>query len=200
MGEVTFDISMSLDGFVAGPNDVPGNGLGDGGEALHEWAYELRSFNERHGREGGEEGVDSDVLDEMFARAGAIIVGRRMFDNAEGWGDEPPFGMPAFVVTHREGESLEKGDTTFHFVDGTEPALERAREAAGDADVAIGGGASVIQQYLAAGLVDEFQLHIVPVFLGGGVRLFADGADQRVLEKTRVIDSAGVTHLRFALG
>ena len=200
MGRVTFDISMSLDGFIAGPNDVPGNGLGDGGEALHEWAVNSRSWREAHGYEGGEEGADSDLLDETFARAGAIIVGRRMFDNANEWGDEPPFHMPVFVVTHREREPLEKGETTFEFVDGTEAALERAREAAGDGDVAIGGGASVIQQFLAAGLVDEFQIHVVPLLLGDGVRLFTDGADRRVLEKTRVIDSAGVTHLRYAPG
>jgi dihydrofolate reductase len=203
MGRVTFDISMSLDGFIAGPNDGAGNGLGDGGERLHEWAYELRSFNERHGRDGGEEGVDSDVLDETFDRAGAIVIGRRMFDIAEQpWGDEPPFHMPVFVVTHREREPLEKrGGTTFHFVTGgIEAALERAREAAGERDVSIGGGADVIQQFLAAGLVDEFQVHVVPLLLGDGVRLFTDGADRRVLQKTRVIDSVGVTHLRYAPG
>ena len=200
MGKVTFDISMSLDGFVAGPNDGIGNGLGDGGEALHEWAVELKSFQELHGREGGEEGTDSDVLAETFAKVGAIIIGRRMFDLAEQpWGEEPPFHMPVFVVTHREREPLAKqGGTTFHFVtDGIEAALAQAREAAGDKDVAIGGGASVIQQYLAAGLVDEFQVHVVPLLLGDGVRLF-DGGVQRPIEKTRAIDSPGVTHLKFS--
>jgi dihydrofolate reductase len=190
---------MSLDGFIAGPNDIPGNGLGDGGEALHEWATKLRTWRESHGYEGGEEGPDAEILDEMFAGAGAVIVGRRMYDNAEGWGDEPPFRMPVIIVTHRVADSLEKqGGTTFHFVDGAEAALERAREAAGDQDVAIGGGASVIQQYLAAGLVDEFQVHIVPLFLGGGVRLFEHVPD-RPFEKVRAIDSPEVTHLKYKL-
>ncbi len=201
MGAVKFDISMSLDGFVAGPNDGVENGLGDGGEALHEWVYGLKSFQERHGREGGETGPDSDVLDEAFRDVGASIIGRRMFDFAVGaWGDEPPFRMPVFVVTHRGGEPLPKqGGTTYYFVtDGIEAALEQAREAAGDRDVAIGGGANVIQQYLSAGLVDEFQVHVTPLFLGGGVRLFDGlGPEPPRLEKTRVLDSAGVIHLRF---
>ena len=203
MGKVSFDISVSLDGFIAGPNDGVGNGLGDGGEKLHEWGIRQRSWREAHGYEGGEEGTDSDVMEETFANAGAIIIGRRMFDLAEDpWGDEPPFHMPVFVVTHRDREPLEKrGGTTFHFVtDGIESALEQAREAAGGKDVAIGGGASVIQQYLAAGLVDEFQLHVVPLMLGGGVRLFAGGLPQRDFSKTRVIDSPDVTHLRFSAG
>lgn len=201
MGKVKFDISVSLDWFIAGPNDTPENGLGDGGEALHDWATRLKSWRESHGHEGGEEGgPDSEVMDEVFDNVGAIIVGRRMFANAREWGEEPPFRMPVFVVSHEERDSLEKrGGTTFHFVTaGTEAALERAREAAGDRDVAIGGGASVIQQYLAAGVVDEFQLHVIPLMLGGGVRLFEDGLPQREFEKTRVIDSPGVTHLRFS--
>jgi dihydrofolate reductase len=200
MGKITFDISVSLDGFVAGPNDDPDNGLGDGGEALHEWVTVLESWREMHGYEGGEKGPDSDVLEESFANVGAVIVGRRMFDNAREWGDEPPFGVPVFVVTHRERESFEKGGTTFHFVDGVETALEQAREAAGDKDVAIGGGASVIQQYLGAGLVDEFQLHVVPLALGGGVRLFEDGLPPQAFEKRRVIDSPAVTHLKYRPG
>jgi len=201
MGKVRFDISVSLDGFVAGPNDGVGNGLGDGGEALHEWAYELESFHERHGREGGAAGTDSEILDEAFRGVGAMLMGRRMFDFAvDAWGDEPPFRVPVFVVTHRPGEPLEKGGgTTFHFVtDGIEAALDRAREAAGEEDVAIAGGASVIQQCLERGAVDEFQLHLVPLTLGGGVRLFDRlGPEQRRFAKTRVIDSPGVTHLKF---
>jgi dihydrofolate reductase len=198
MGKVTFDISMSLDGFIAGPNDTPDNGLGDGGEALHEWVTSLETWRVRHGYEGGEVNPDSDILDEAFEGVGGIIVGRRMFDNAREWGDEPPFHMPVFVLTHHERDSVEKqGGTTFHFVNGIEAALEQAREAAGDRDVSIGGGASVIQQYLAAGLVDEFQIHVVPLALGGGVRLFEDGLPQQDLEKTRVIDSPPVTHLKY---
>ena len=203
MGKVRFDISMSLDGFVAGPNDGPGNGLGDGGDALHEWIVETESFQRHHGRQGGETGVESDLLDEAFEGVGAIVMGRRMFDNAEEpWGDEPPFRVPVFVVTHRGREPLAKqGGTTFHFVtDGVEAALEQAREAAGDGDVAIGGGASVIQQLLAAGAVDEFQVHIAPLFLGSGVRLFADGEMLAgALEQTRVIDSPGATHLKYTV-
>ena len=200
MGKVTFDISVSLDGFVAGPNDTPANGLGDGGEALHEWVTGLETWRVRHGYEGGEVSPDSDVLDEAVQGVGATIVGRRMFDNAQEWGDEPPFHMPVFVVTHGERESVEKqGGTTFHFVtEGVEAALEQAGKAAGDRDVSIGGGASVIQQSLAAGLVDEFQLHVVPLMLGGGVRLFEDGLPPREFEKTRVIDSPAVTHMRFS--
>jgi dihydrofolate reductase len=201
MGKVRFDISVSLDGFVAGPNDGVGNGLGDGGEALHDWVVGLESFEERHGREGGEAGADSEILDEAFRGVGAMIMGRRMFDFAvDAWGDEPPFRVPVFVVTHRGGEPLQKqGGTTYHFVpDGIEVALERAHEAAGDGDVSIAGGASVIQQCLQLGAVDEFQLHLVPLMLGDGVRLFEDlGPEQRRFEKTRVIDSTGVTHLKF---
>lgn len=200
MSKVRFDISMSLDGYIAGPDDGVGNGLGDGGERLHEWGTGLRSWREAHGYEGGEEGIDSDVMAEAFADSGAIIIGRRMFDIAEEpWGDEPPFHMPVFVVTHRPREPLAKdGGTTFHFVtDGIEATLEQAREAAGDKDVAIGGGANVIQQYLAAGLVDEFQLHIVPVLMGGGVPLF-EGLGRREFEKTRELASPAVTHMRFS--
>ena len=201
MGKVRFDITMSVDGFVAGPNDGVGNGLGDGGERLHGWAYDLESFQRHHGREGGETGVDSDVLEEAFENVGATIMGRRMFDIAvDAWGEEPPFRVPVFVVTHRGADPLPKqGGTTFHFVtDGIEAALEQARDAAGDRDIAIAGGASVIQQYLAAGLVDEFQVHIAPLFLGDGVRLFAAReVPQLQLEKTGAIDSAGVTHLKY---
>ena len=200
MGKVKFDISVSLDGFIAGPNDSPDNGLGEGGEALHDWITGTESWRVRHGYEGGEVTPDSDILDEAFEGVGAIIVGRRMFDNAQEWGDEPPFHMPVFVLSHHERDSVEKqGGTTFHFVtDGIEAALDRAHEAAGGKDVAVGGGASVIQQYLAEGLVDEFQLHVVPLALGGGVRLFEDGLPQQEFEKTRVIDSPAVTHLKYA--
>ena len=201
MAKVIFDISMSLDGFVAGPNDGVDNGLGDGGERLHEWAYDLEVFQERHGREGGDAAADNEVLKEAFETVGGTIMGRRMFDIAvDAWGDEPPFRVPVFVVTHHAGDPLEKlGGTTFHFVTGgIEPALEQAREAAGDRDVSIAGGASVIQQYLNAGLVDEFQVHIAPLLLGGGVRLFDGlGSEPPELEKTRVIDSQNVTHLKF---
>lgn len=199
MSIVKADISMSLDGFVAGPNDDPGNGLGDRGELLHEWILGLRSWRERHGYEGGEEGQDGDVMEEAFGGVGAMVMGRRMFANGEGpWGADPPFRVPVFVVQHAPRETLAKGETTFVFTDGVERAVERAREAAGDADVAIAGGADVIGQALAAGLLDELQVHVVPVLLGGGVRLFDGLAPGTVeLEQVRGIASADVTHLKL---
>lgn len=200
MGEVYADISMSLDGFVAGRNDGPELGLGEEGERLHEWVTRLRTWREPHGLEGGEESDDSAIVEESITRSGAVIVGRRMFDNAHGWGDTPPFHKPVFVLTHEEREPEEKeGGTTFTFVEGVERALELARAAAGDADVAIGGGASTIQQFLAAGLIDELQIHVVPLLLGGGVRLF-DGLDRVVeLGEPQVTASPAVTHLRYRL-
>lgn len=199
MGNVVFDITMSLDGFIGGPNDGPEMPLGEGGERLHEWVYDLASWREPHGLPGGKTNRDSEVLDEAFRSAGAVVVGRRMFDNAKGWGDNPPFRVPVFVLTHETREEVAKGETTFTFVtDGIESALERATAAAGHKDVSIGGGANTSQQYLKAGLLDEIQIHVVPLLLGGGIRLFdGSGAEQIELEKTRVIDSPGVTHLRF---
>jgi dihydrofolate reductase len=199
MGKVHADITMSLDGFVAGPNDGPDLPLGEGGERLHEWVFGLASWRKPHGLEGGETGRDSEVLAEAMDENGAVVVGRRMFDNAHGWGDNPPFHVPVFVLTHEAREPLPKeGGTTFTFVtDGIESALEQARAAAGDRNVAIGGGANTIQQYLAAELVDQLQVHIAPLFLGGGIRLFAEVGPEIELETTRVIESPKVTHLRF---
>lgn len=201
-GQVVFDITMSLDGFVSGPNDSPELPLGAGGEKLHEWAYDLASWREPHGLEGGERNRDSEVLEEGMSRAGAIVLGRRMFDNAKGWGENPPFHVPVFVLTHEEKEPLVKeGGTTFTFVtDGIESALEQARAAAGDKDVGIGGGAETIQQFLRAGLVDEFQIHIAPMLLGGGTRLFEQVDPDLELEITRVIESPRVTHVTFRVG
>jgi dihydrofolate reductase len=201
MGKVHADITMSLDGFVAGRNDGPELPLGEGGERLHEWVFRLDTWREAHGLEGGETNRDSEVVAEATAENGAVVLGRRMFDNAHGWGDNPPFHVPVFVLTHeaREPESKE-GGTTFTFVtDGIESALEQAKEAAGDRNVAIGGGANTVQQYLAARLLDELQVHIAPLLLGGGVRLF-DNLDPKLeLETTRVIESPLVTHLRFSV-
>ncbi len=158
MGKVLFDISVSLDGFVAGPDDGPELGLGVGGERLHEWVVELASWRGPHGLEGGETNASSEIVEGMSS-GGAHVVGKRMFDNAHGWGDEPPFHKPVFVLTHTAREPLTKGDTTFTFVtDGIESAVAQAKEAAGDGDVSIGGGASTAQQALKAGLVDEVQL------------------------------------------
>src|SRR5256714_11531101 len=212
MTRLISDISMSLDGFVAGPNPSLEQPLGAGGERLHEWVFRLRSFREPHGLPGGETGPDDDVVAESWRATGAVVMGRRMFSGGEGpwegdpnadgwWGDDPPFRVPVFVLTHHARETVQKqGGTSFAFVtDGIEAALEQARAAAADKDVYVGGGASVIQQYLNAGLVDELQVHVVPVLLGGGVRVF-DGLDEPVeVEATRVICSPAVTHLRLAI-
>jgi dihydrofolate reductase len=209
VGELTFEISMSLDGFVAGPDQSDEHPLGVGGERLHEWGYGLAAWRERHGMEGGEHTPDSELLEASIARIGATIMGKRMFGGGDGpwgdepwegwWGDEPPFGHPVFVLTHHPREPLVKGETTFIFVEGIEPALEQARAAAGDKDVAIGGGAEVIQQYLRAGLVDELMIHLVPVMLGGGTRLF-EGLADITLEPATVTGSPQVTHLNYRVG
>ena len=200
MGNVVVDITTSLDGFIAGPNDGPEVPLGEGGERLHQWVYDLASWREPHGLEGGQTNRDSEILEEAFGTTGAIIIGRRMFDNARGWGENPPFHMPVFVLTNeaREPEAKE-GGTTFTFVaDGIESALEQARAAAGDKNVSVGGGAHTIQQFLDAGLLDEIQIHLVPLLLGDGIRLFESRAGTQItLERTRLIESAEVTHLRF---
>ncbi len=198
MGKVVFDISVSLDGFVAGPDDGPELGLGVGGERLHDWVVELESWRGPHGLEGGETNASSEIVEGMSS-GGAHVVGKRMFDNAHGWGDEPPFHKPVFVLTHTAREPLTKGDTTFTFVtDGIESAVAQAKEAAGDADVSIGGGASTAQQALKAGLVDEVGLTFAPVFLGGGVRLFENlGPDDLELELVRVIEGPKATHIKY---
>ncbi|MEJ7875091.1 MAG: dihydrofolate reductase family protein [Solirubrobacterales bacterium] len=210
VAKLKFDISMSLDGYIAGPDAGREHPLGKGGEALHEWAYDLRSFNETHGRAAqGETGADDDVLAEASTSYGAAIMGKRMFCGEDGpwggepfegwWGDEPPFKAPVFVLTNHAREALEKGDTRFEFVtDGIESALERARDAAGEDDVQISGGAKVAQQYLAAGLLDEIQIHIVPILLGGGTRLFAVSVTAlKRMEITRTVEGANVTHVRY---
>lgn len=209
---IVSDITMSLDGFVAGPNAGPEHPLGEGGERLHEWALALASWRESHGREGGAKNADDEVVAESLRRQGAVVMGRRMFGGGEGpwdeswegwWGDEPPFRMPVFVLTHHPREPLTmQGGTTFTFVtDGVESAVAQAREAAGDKDVLVAGGASAVQQCLDAGLVEELQVHIAPILLRSGTRLFDNlGPDEIAIEKTRVIDSPAVTHLKFRVG
>jgi dihydrofolate reductase len=213
MSKLILDISMSLDGFVAGPNPTLQEPLGAGGDRLHEWALGLKSFRERHGMPGGETNADSEILEEGVARTGAAVMGRRMFSGGEGpwaddpnadawWGDDPPFHYPVFILTHHAREPVAKqGGTTFTFVtDGIESALAQARAAAGDRDVAVAGGADVAQQYLRAGLLDEIQLHVAPVLLGDGVRLFDNhlAGAPGTLELTRAIESpTGVNHLRY---
>jgi dihydrofolate reductase len=210
MGTLKLDITMSLDGYVAGPNATLENPLGEGGELLHEWIVRLASWREIHGEAGGERNADDDLNRESVSRNGAVIMGRRMFSGGSGpweddpkadawWGDEPPFHVPVFVLTHEAREPLEKeGGTTFTFVtDGVESALAQARAAAGDSDVSIAGGANTIQQYLSAGLVDEFQIHIAPLLLGGGVRLFEHAPADLEVETLRVVDSPRVTHVKY---
>jgi dihydrofolate reductase len=186
MTQLKFQITISLDGFVAGPRQTLENPLGEGGMALHEWAFATRTFRQQHGGEGGETGLDDDQLARSTENVGATIMGRNMFGPIRGawdeewngwWGDEPPFRHPVFVLTHHEREPLTLGETTFHFVtDGIESALAQARAGAAGKDVAIGGGADTVRQYLWAGLVDSFVLHVVPVLLGSGERLF-EGVD-----------------------
>ena len=211
MGKLTFEVTMPLDGFIAGPNQTLEQPLGEGGERLHEWIYGLKNFRERHGLEGGETNADSELLEESMAGTGATLMGRRMFSggagpweedpNADGWwGADPPFRMPVFVLTHHARETVTKqGGTSFTFVtDGIESALEEARAAAEEKDVAVAGGANVAQQYLNAGLLDELQIHVAPLLLGGGVRLFDNVDAERVrLEGTKAIESPAVTHLRY---
>ena len=207
MSHVTSHISVSLDGYVAGPDPTLDEPLGKGGERLHEWAISTASWREPHGYEGGERNADDEVVRDVQEGVGAHIMGRRMFGGGEGpwdeswtgwWGDEPPFHAPVFVLTHHARDPLElQGGTTFHFVtDGIDSALEQARAAAGDQKVAVAGGAEAIQQYLAAGLLDELRLHIVPVILGGGTRLLENAGDPR-LEPVEVVASPGVTHVRY---
>jgi dihydrofolate reductase len=204
---VTCQISISLDGYVAGPNQSIDDPLGEGGEQLHEWALETASWREQHGLEGGEKGADSDVIDEVVEGVGAYIMGRKMFGGGEGpwdetwkgwWGDEPPFHAPVFVLTHHAREPLSmEGGTTFTFVtDGIESALDQARAAAGDRNVAVAGGASAVQQCIRAGMLDELYLHIVPVVLGGGERLLHDVGNPR-LEQVEVVASPVVTHVKY---
>ena len=211
MTRLILDISMSLDGFIAAPNQTLAQPLGEGGERLHEWAFVLKSFREHHGLPGGEDTADSEVVEESLRTTGATVMGRRMFSGGQGtwdddpnadgwWGEDPPFRHPVFVLTHHPREPVTKqSGTTYIFVtDGIESALAQARAAAGDKDVAVGGGANVAQQYLKAGRLDELQIHLVPVLLGGGVRLFDHlGTEQVELDRTRLIESPAVTHLRY---
>lgn len=211
MARLRFQISVSLDGFVAGPNPSEEHPLGEGGMQLHEWVFKLAAWRKPHGREGGEVNASSAVVEETLENVGATIMGRNMFGGDPGpwgddpwdgwWGDDPPFHHPVFVLTHHEREPLEKeGGNSFTFVtDGIESALEQAKEAAGGKDVSLGGGASIAQQYLAAGLIDEMLINLVPVLLGDGKRLFEGLGDAAAvgLEQVRVVDAPGVAHLLY---
>lgn len=212
MSRLRFKISMSLDGFVAGPGQSVDNPLGIGGMRLHEWAFELAVFRKLLGLEGGVVNESTPVVDESIANIGATVMGRNMFGGHPGpwdakkpwtgwWGADPPFHHAVFVVTHHAREPLLlDGGTTFTFVTtGIEAALEKARRAAGGKDVALGGGASAAQQYLAAGLVDDMEINLVPVLLGRGERLFDGvGDDLRGLGLVRTVATPKVIHLKFA--
>jgi dihydrofolate reductase len=189
MGKVSFNISMSLDGFITGPNVGLGNGLGDHGERLHDWMFDAKTE------------ADAAIVDELYESTGAVIMGKRMFDvGFEPWGDPPPFRMPVFVVTHEAREPRPmQGGTTYTFVtDGIDVALELAHAAAGGKNVGIWGGADIMRQYLQAGLLDEMQIHLIPLLLGGGVQLF-EGLDPEgiQLRRTPSIETPSATHLRF---
>jgi dihydrofolate reductase len=207
MSQVTCQISMSLDGFVAGPNQSVENPIGEGGMRLHEWAFATDSWRERHGLDGGDSSADAQVAADVMSGLGAFVMGRKMFGGGDGewdlewrgwWGEDPPYHAPVYVLTHHPREPLEmQGGTTFHFVtDGIASALAQAREAAGDRDVSIAGGASAVQQYLSAGLLDELYVHIVPIVLGAGERLL-DGVGDPRLEPVDVVASPAVTHVRY---
>jgi dihydrofolate reductase len=207
MSSITSNISISLDGFVAGPNQTLEEPLGEGGERLHEWVLRTAAWRREHGREGGEDNADGEVVEETLQNVGAYVMGRKMFGGGDGpwdetwtgwWGDDPPFHVPVFVLTHHPREPLTmQGGTTFHFVtDGIESALEQARAAAAGRDVVVAGGASAINQCLAAGLLDELYLHIVPIVLGGGERLLREVGDPK-LEPVKVVASPLVTHIKY---
>jgi dihydrofolate reductase len=208
---VVAEISMSLDGFVAGPEPTLEEPLGRGGESVHDWAFRLAAWRRAHGLEGGDEDVDSPLVERAQASAGAYVMGRKMFSGGDGpwendpngqgwWGDNPPFHAPVFVATHHEREPLSlEGGTTFTFVtDGVGAAVDAARDAAGERDVWISGGASVVQQALALGVLDELTVHIAPLFLGGGTRLF-ENVDPGRLEVLEVVSVPLATHVRYAV-
>ena len=210
MSKVKCQISISADGYVAGPNQSEQNPLGEGGMALHEWVVKLAAWRQSHGREGGEVNASSEIFEAAAGDTGAVIMGRNMFGPVRGpwteplwngwWGDDPPFKVPVFVLTHYEREPLILGETSFHFVtEGPERAVELAREAAGDKDVSVGGGGETIQELIRAGLLDELLINQVPVILGGGTRLL-DGIPPSVgMEQLRVVEGPEAAHLFYSL-
>ncbi len=211
MSRLRFHISISLDGFVAGPDQSVDNPLGIGGMGLHQWVFPLRAWREMQGLQGGEVNESTRVIEESIADVGATVMGRNMFGGHPGpwdparpwngwWGSTPPFHHPVFVLTHYPRAPLTlEGGTTFTFVtDGIRSALEKARQAAGRKDITLGGGANAAQQYLSAGLVDEMEIHLVPILLGSGERLFNGlGDNLHGLELVRTIATPEVTHLKF---
>lgn len=212
MSKLRCHISISLDGCVAGPNQTKDNPLGHGGERLHEWLVPLAAWRQSHGLEGGETNESARIVEESRDNIGAGIMGRNMFGPIGGgpwdgtwngwWGDDPPYHHPVFILTHHPREAVRMtGGTTFHFVtDGIESALQQATDAAGGKDVMLWGGANVASQYLAAGLLDELELHVVPILLGDGARLFDSLEPARVqLNQVRAVEAPGVAHLKYAV-
>jgi dihydrofolate reductase len=212
MSRLRIQMATSLDGFAAGPNQSLEDPLGEGGERLHEWMIPLAAFREQHGEAGGEVNESTPWVEGMFENIGATVMGRKMFGGGPGpwpeppwkgwWGDNPPYHHPVFVLTHYAREPLVmEGGTTFHFVtDGIESALEQAKDAAGGKDVWLGGGASVVQQYLRAGLLDELRVSIAPIILGGGERLFDNLGDARIeLEQVDAIAAPDVVHVVYRI-
>jgi dihydrofolate reductase len=206
---IRFDLSMSLDGYIAGPNPSVEDPLGEGGMQLHEWAFALAAWRAPHGREGGGVNASTAVVQDTLANVGATVMGRNMFGGGPGpwgaepwdgwWGEDPPFHTPVFVLTHHAREPLQMdGGTTFHFVTGgVGEAVAQATQAAGGRDVSIGGGADVARQCLAAGLVDEFGLSVVPVLLGGGTRLLDGLPGDLRMQQSGAVQAPGVTHLKY---
>jgi dihydrofolate reductase len=213
MSRLRLKLSMSLDGFVAGPEQSVDNPLGIGGMRLHEWVFPLAAWRASHGLEGGEASASTPVIEESVANIGATVMGRNMFGGHPGpwnpkqpwdgwWGTNPPFHHPVFVLTHHPRDPLVlEGGNTFTFVTaGIEAALEQARRAAGGQDISLAGGAQAARQYLAAGLVDEMEINLVPTLLGRGERLFDGLDDLRGLALVRTVATPNVTHLKFARG
>lgn len=196
MTKIGAAITMSVDGYITGPNDGPGKGLGEGGERLHHWVFG-GPWTYENEPQGGPAGEDAEYLAAMTARVGAIIVGRNMYEAAEHWGDKNPFGMPVFVVTHRPEE--EPGTGEFSFAGSLEEAVDRAKDAADDKDVSIGGGADIIRQGLAASIIDELVIIVAPVVLGGGKRLFEDFTKSLDLEHRNVRQSQYATFIEYAV-
>jgi dihydrofolate reductase len=202
MSNVFFSTGISLDGFIAGLNASPTNPLGDGGAEIHKWMFLQRSFRRiANLGDNGQTGVDDKIVEEIFNRTGANIIGMKLFEEGEAnWSEDPPFHSPVFVLTHKpRGSWQRKGGTTFHFVnDGVESALQQVRQVAVRKDVRITGGAQTIQQFLNAGLVDEFTIHYAPLFLGQGVRLFDRIEKEKFsVQIIEVVHSPHVTHLRY---
>jgi dihydrofolate reductase len=213
MSKLRCHIAISLDGFVAGPNQSEQNPLGERGELLHGWMAPLATWRESHGQQGGEVDQSTQIMEETRENVGAGVMGRNMFGPIGGgdwgdgqwkgwWGDDPPYHNDVFILTHHPRDAAEmEGGTTYHFVtDGIERALELAREAANGQDVRLWGGAQAIQQYMAAGLLDVLELHVVPLLLRDGERLF-DNLEDAVLqlEQVRAVEAPGVTHVKYSV-